>query len=141
MTCSTTAAGSDLEENDDFHKKDIFVLPCDPDIQDFALHPPGHYLFAVDPENNPLPTPTGKLEFTSTKIKEHFPNDEERPPYPKWVEKSDLHDERLSSERAKKYPLLCVSNHGRWRFHANLDDITWHREVETMKTGAKTASV
>jgi trimethylamine-N-oxide reductase (cytochrome c) len=30
-----------------------------------------------------------------------------------------------------------MANHGRWRFHANLDDITWHREVETMKLRAK----
>ena len=30
-----------------------------------------------------------------------------------------------------------MSNHGRWRFHANLDDITWNREVETMKIRAK----
>jgi trimethylamine-N-oxide reductase (cytochrome c) len=30
-----------------------------------------------------------------------------------------------------------MSNHGRWRFHANLDDITWQREIETMKIRAK----
>ena len=30
-----------------------------------------------------------------------------------------------------------MSNHGRWRFHANLDDITWNREVETMKIRCK----
>jgi anaerobic selenocysteine-containing dehydrogenase len=126
-----------LDVDDDFHKKDIFVLPCVPNIQDFDINPPGLRRFAEDPENNPLSTPTGKLEFTSTAINKHFPDDQERPPYPQWVEKSELHDERLSSERAKKYPLLCVSNHGRWRFHANLDDITWHREVETMKIRAK----
>ncbi|MFH1647782.1 MAG: molybdopterin dinucleotide binding domain-containing protein [Chloroflexota bacterium] len=26
-----------------------------------------------------------------------------------------------------------VSNHGRWRVHANLDDISWIREIETCK--------
>ena len=126
-----------LDVDDEFHKKDIFVLPCDPNIQDFKLHPPGLRTFADDPENHPLSTPTGKLEFTSTGIKENFPDDPERPPYPKWVEMSELHDERLSSARAEKYPLLCMSNHGRWRFHANLDDITWHREIETMKIRGK----
>jgi trimethylamine-N-oxide reductase (cytochrome c) len=30
-----------------------------------------------------------------------------------------------------------MSNHGRWRFHANLDDITWNREIATMKLRAK----
>jgi len=64
-------------------------------------------------------------------------DDPERPPVPHWVEKSETHDERLSSERAKKYPLLCMSNHGRWRVHAQCDDIIWNREVETMKIRGK----
>jgi trimethylamine-N-oxide reductase (cytochrome c) len=125
-----------LDKNGDFFAKDIYVLPCIPDIQDFEKYPPGLSEFARDPENHPLSTPTGKLEFTSTKIKELFPDDKERPPYPQWVEKSELHDERLGGERAKDYPLLCVSNHGRWRFHSQLDDITWNREVEAMKIRA-----
>ena len=123
-----------LDLDDEFHNKDIFVLPVDPKIKDV---PPGIRPFAEDPEANPLSTPTGKLEFTSTAIQKHFPDDPERPPYPRWVEKSELHDENLSSERAKNYPLLCMSNHGRWRFHANLDDITWNREIETMKIRGK----
>ncbi|MDR3364269.1 MAG: molybdopterin-dependent oxidoreductase [Clostridiales Family XIII bacterium] len=122
-----------LDTNDDFHNKGIYPIPCNPDKQDFKKYPPGLSPFWRDPENNPLSTPTGKLEFTSSKIAELFPGDRERPPYPQWVEKSDLHDERAHGARAKDYPLLCVSNHGRWRFHANLDDITWHREVDTMK--------
>ena len=123
-----------LDDEDEFHRNDIFVLPVTEKIKDV---PPGLRPFADDPDNNPLSTPTGKLEFTSTGIQENFPDDFERPPYPKWVETSEYHDERLSSERAKDYPLLCMSNHGRWRFHANLDDITWNREVETMKIRAK----
>jgi trimethylamine-N-oxide reductase (cytochrome c) len=66
-----------------------------------------------------------------------MPDDPERPPVPHWVEKSESHDERLSSERTGKYPLLCMSNHGRWRMHAQCDDIVWNREVETMKIRAK----
>jgi len=123
-----------LDHDDEYHKKDIFVLPADPKIQE---HPAGLKLFADDPENNPLTTPTGKLEFTSTDILKHFPNDPERPPYPKWIERSEQHDDRLSSVRAKAYPYLCMSNHGRWRFHANCDDVTWTREIETMKIRAK----
>ena len=116
--------------------KNIFVQPCDPDRMDMEKFPPGLSGFLNNPDVNPLSTPTGKFEFTSTDIQKHFPDDQERPPYPKWVERSELHDESLFGDRAKKYPLLCMSNHGRWRFHANLDDITWHREVETMKMRA-----
>lgn len=44
-----------------------------------------------------------------------------------------MHDERLSSHRAKMFPLLLMSNHGRWRVHAQCDDITWTREAPTCK--------
>lgn len=128
---------TDYDKDDDFHKKDIFVMPCIADYQDFSIYPPGWSLFANDPEKHPLSTPSGKLEFTSTGLSEHFPDDDERPPYPKWIEKGETHDESLSSERADKYPLLCMSNHGHWRFHANCDDITWNREMETMKIRGK----
>ena len=33
------------------------------------------------------------------------------------------------------YPLLVLSNHPRWRCHANHDDITWLREIATCKVG------
>jgi trimethylamine-N-oxide reductase (cytochrome c) len=71
-----------LDVNDDFHKKDMFVLPVDPDIQEKAT--PGLFEFYKDPASQPLATPTGKLEFTSTQIAKYFPDDPERPPYPKY---------------------------------------------------------
>ena len=124
-----------LDVNDDFHKKGIFVLPTN--FEENVKFKPGLREFYEDPVGHPLTTPTGLLEFTSTKIKEHFPDDEERPPYPKWIEKGICHDESLSSERAKDYPLLCMSNHGHFRFHANCDDIIWNREFDEMKIRAK----
>jgi len=99
-----------LDKNDDFHQKGIFAIPTNPEIMDMDKYPPGLRPFYEDPKANPLTTPTGLLEFTSTKIKELFPDDEERPPYPKWIEKSELHDERVTGERGKKYPILCMSN-------------------------------
>jgi len=36
------------------------------------------YDFYKDPEKNPIPTPTGKLEFWSESLRS-LPNDEERP--------------------------------------------------------------
>ncbi|MCD8331836.1 MAG: dehydrogenase, partial [Oscillospiraceae bacterium] len=52
---------------------------------------------------------------------------------PHWVEQGPAHDERLGGARSKQYPLLIVSNHGRWRMHAQCDDMIWSREVQTMK--------
>jgi anaerobic selenocysteine-containing dehydrogenase len=110
--------------------KQYYVIPCSEEIKD---QPPGLSEFAKDPKNNPLTTPTGLMEYSSSDIEKHFPDDTERPPVPHWIEKSESHDERLSSERTKEYPLLCMSNHPHWRMHAQADDITWNREVPTMK--------
>ena len=93
----------------------------------------GLYDFYVDPDNNPLQTPTGKIEYYSEPLAEMFPDDKIRAPYPQWVEKGDGHDDRLSSDRAKKFPYLLVSNHPHWRVHVQHDDIPWTREIETCK--------
>ena len=40
------------------------------------------------------------------------------------------------AKRTEKYPLLFMSNHGRWRVHAQCDDIDWFREIPTCKVKA-----
>lgn len=117
---------------EDLNKKEYAVFPI---AEDWEKDTPGLRKFYEDPLKNPLPTPSGKLEFYSERLAKHFPNDRERPPYPKWIEggRGWTHDERISSKRAKKYPLLMMSNHGRWRMHAQCDDIAWTREVTTCK--------
>ena len=80
-----------------------------------------------------MKTPSGKIEFYSQNLAKHFPDDEERSPVPHWIEKGINHDENRSSQRAQKYPLLLMSNHGRWRVHANHDDNSWLREIPTCK--------
>jgi molybdopterin guanine dinucleotide-containing S/N-oxide reductase-like protein len=101
--------------------------------EDWKDDPPGMRRFYEDPETHRLGTPSGKFEFYSETLAVRFPDDKERPPIPKWIEKSTMHDERLSSNRSKVYPLLLMSNHGRWRVHSQCDDITWTREVGTCK--------
>jgi anaerobic selenocysteine-containing dehydrogenase len=101
--------------------------------EDWKSDPPGFRQFYEDPENHRLSTKSGKLEFYSEALAIRFPDDRERPPIPKWIERSATHDERLSSSRARVYPLLLMSNHGRWRVHSQCDDITWTREVGTCK--------
>ncbi len=115
---------------EEFKSKGHFVIPNDPDWQ---KHEIGLRKFAEDPENNPLSTPTGKLEFYSQRLADKFPGDTERPPVPHWIERGETHDERLSGERAKKYPMLCLTNHPRWRVHSQHDDMQWLREIKTCK--------
>jgi len=91
--------------------------------------------FYFDPDLNPLATPTGLFEITSDKLREYFPDDVERGPYPKYQPGGPgyTHDESLEGERCKQYPLLLESNHPRWRQHSQLDNLPWLREIKTMK--------
>ena len=115
---------------EEFKEKQYTVLPVQ---KDWERWPAGLYEFYKDPKKNPLPTPTGKLEFWSESLENAFPTDEERPGIPKWIEKGITHDERISSYRANAFPLLVMSNHGRWRTHAQGDDIPWTKEAVTGK--------
>jgi molybdopterin guanine dinucleotide-containing S/N-oxide reductase-like protein len=115
---------------EEFEKRGYYCFRA---ASDWESDPPGFRKFYEDPENNPLGTPSGKLEFYSARLAEHFPDDEERPPYPKWIERGETHDERITGDRAKKYPLLMMSNHPKWRMHAQCDDISWTREALTCK--------
>ena len=115
---------------EELNAKGYYVIPSSPGWEKIS---PGLRKFYLDPQKNPLFTPTGKLEFYSGRLAAHFPDDAERPPFPRWIEKGPSHDERLSSPRAQQYPLLLMSNHGRWRVHAQCDDIKWTREAPTAK--------
>ena len=119
---------------EEFSEEKVFVVPISETTADV---PAGMYNFYKDPKNNRLSTPTGLLEFSSKDLETRMPDDPERPPVPHWIEKSEMHDERITGERAKMYPLLCMSNHGRWRVHAQCDDVPWTREIETMKIRGK----
>jgi trimethylamine-N-oxide reductase (cytochrome c) len=106
---------------------------CSPVKEGWEDDPAGMINFHDDPASYPLDTPTGKIEYYSTVLAAHFPDDKERAPYPQWVEESELHQDRIGSTRAKDYPFPLVSNHPRWRVHANMDDVPWLREIATCK--------
>ncbi len=93
---------------DEWKEKGYAVVPTDPDWDKVS---PGMRGFHDEPEKHKLLTPSGKIEFFSQNLAKFFPDDEERPPVPHWIEKGVSHDERVSSERAKKYPLLMLPNH------------------------------
>jgi trimethylamine-N-oxide reductase (cytochrome c) len=109
--------------------KGYLVVPTEKNWQDNYVV--GWRGFYENPEKYPLKTPTGKMEFYSQKLADTFPDDDERPPYPKWIDWGESHTESLRHPRAKKYPLLTQSNHPRWGVHAQHEDITWIREIST----------
>jgi molybdopterin guanine dinucleotide-containing S/N-oxide reductase-like protein len=115
---------------DDLRRKGYYVVPPMRGWEDI---PAGLIEFYEDPEKHPLSTPTGKIEFYATGLADNFPDDEERPPVPKWIPQGVSHQETIGTERSKKYPLLVMSNHPRWGVHSQHDDITWFREIATCK--------
>ncbi len=115
---------------EEFKEKKIWMSPT---VEGWQDEPAGLIGFYNDPESNPLTTPTGKIEIASTLIEQFFPDDEERGVIPRWVEESPLHHERITSDRAERYPYLLMSNHPRWRVHAQHDDCIWLREIDTCK--------
>ncbi len=120
---------------EEFSEKGYYIPPFDPDWENI---PPGMRQFYDDPENFPLDTPSGKIEFYSAALAENFPDDKERGPIAKWIvggpeSEGWTHDETQWGEKAKDYPLLLVASPGRWRVHVQGDDITWFREIETCK--------
>ena len=125
-----TSGVADRISWEELNRKGYYVVPPDPQWEKI---PAGMIKFYEDPEKHPLSTPTGKVEFYATGLAKHFPNDKERPPVPKWIPEGPSHQETIGTERSKKYPLLVMSNHPRWGVHAQHDDITWFREIETCK--------
>ena len=117
---------------EELNEKGYFAIPPRPG---WEKTPAGLYNWYKDPEGNPLHTKSGKIEFYSQWLADHFPDDRERPPVPHYVQGGPgwSMDESLLSERAKKYPLLVISNHPHWRTHVQLDDEIWIREIPTCK--------
>lgn len=114
----------------ELNEKGYYVVPTAPD---WEKHPAGMIEFYREPGAHPLHTMSGKIEFHSQGLAEHFPDDEERPPVPHWIPGGVTHQESRQCRRAGKYPLLLVSNHPRWRMHAEHDDVSWLREIEMGK--------
>ncbi|MCC8357223.1 MAG: molybdopterin-dependent oxidoreductase, partial [Oscillospiraceae bacterium] len=86
---------------EEFQRRKIFVVPCKTQ-EELDSIPAGLLKFYEDPDNNPLTTPTGKLEYSATLLEEKLPDDQERPPVPHWGESGVFHDERVSSARAQR---------------------------------------
>ena len=115
---------------EEFKERQYYPFPT---REDYKEMPVGLSKFHDDPEKSPLRTPTGKLEYYSTTLAQMFPDDTELGPVPHWVDETPGHQERQYSERGRRYPFLLVSNHPHFRVHAQHDDVTWFREIETCK--------
>ena len=78
-----------------------------------------------EPEKNPFPTPSGKIEIYSQDLAQRG-NPELLPAIPKYIEAWEGPHHPLG----EKYPLLMVTTHSRIRVNSTLDNIPWLRELE-----------
>jgi anaerobic dimethyl sulfoxide reductase subunit A len=77
-----------------------------------------------DPQKNPFPTPSGKIEIFSKQLADM--NNPQLPPIPKYIETW----ENLQDPLAKRYPLQFISTHFKRRIHSNMDNIATLKECE-----------
>jgi molybdopterin guanine dinucleotide-containing S/N-oxide reductase-like protein len=120
----------------DFKKKGYFVVPIP---EEYQSKPALRWFYegrtCDTGDNNPqintekgdkLGTYSGKIEFVSESLKQHFPDDEERPPMPRYIPSWEGHETELT----KKYPLQLISPHPRFSFHTHHDTGTpWLQEI------------
>lgn len=134
---------------EDFKERGYFVVPVpDPDFKRCVSNKwyyegrdcdvPDHNnplkkLPEGDPRRKQMGTPSGKIEFVSEFLKEHFPEDKERPVMGQYLEPW----EGFGSELAEKYPIVLETPHMRFSYHTHfdnkaawLDEIPAHRYVK-----------
>jgi trimethylamine-N-oxide reductase (cytochrome c) len=114
-----------------FQANGYYVMATDPNWADTTKYPTGISEFVSTATG--LETPSGMIEFYSIGLAENFPTDTERPPVPHYIAMGPTHDESIFAPKAAQYPLLAVSDHPKWRVHAQMDDISWLREIPTCK--------
>lgn len=102
-----------ITDYDDFKRKGILNIAL-PEYVPFKEQ-------IEDPDNNPFPTASGKIEIYSQQLADL--NDPKLPPIPKYFEP---HEESLR----EKYPLQVFSTHAMTRCKSQFSNIPWLEEIE-----------
>jgi len=103
----------------DAFKTSGFYQPPQPD--DYVAFAPQ----IKDPEHNPFPTPSGRIEIFSQRIAD-FNRPDVLPSIPKYVETW----EGLADPKRALYPLQLMTIHPGNRVHSQLYNIRWLQEIE-----------
>jgi trimethylamine-N-oxide reductase (cytochrome c) len=127
---------------EEFKKKGYFVVPLPeeykPTISNrwFYEGRPCDSPYNMNPKKgtdkaHELATYSGKIEFVSQSLTKFDPNDEERPPMPRYIPSWEGHE---TKELMAKYPLQMITPHVRFSYHTQhdnqnpwLSDIIQHR--------------
>jgi trimethylamine-N-oxide reductase (cytochrome c) len=122
---------------EDFKEKGYFIVPMPenykstPALRWFyegrECDTPDHF----NPKRNTkkgkeLGTYSGKIEFVSRSLEKHLPDDNERPPLPRYIPSWEGYNSKL----ANRYPLQLITPHPRYSFHTQHDaNTSWLGEI------------
>ena len=106
-----------ISDYDKFKREGIHRVKLDEPIVAFKKQ-------IEDPENNPFPTPSGKIEIFSQRVADL--DNPLCPPIPKYISTWEGRDDPL----IEKYPLQLISAHPKNRVHSTLYNVDWLREVD-----------
>ena len=108
--------GGDVPDWEEFKEKAIYRIPLKEPYISFKKQ-------IEDPENNPFPTPSGKIEIYSQLVEDM--NDSLLPPIPTYFEPW----EGRHSPLAKIYPIQMITVRCQRRAHTQFDTLPWLREL------------
>ncbi len=103
--------GLTMPDFDTFWKQGYLEFP----VTDAANQVVAYAEFRADPANNPLGTPSGKIELYSSTIAGF--NYDDTPPHATWLPPTEW----LGSPETAQYPLHLLSSHPKNRLHSQLD--------------------
>jgi anaerobic dimethyl sulfoxide reductase subunit A len=109
--------GSEIPDYETFKKEGIYKIPLDGPYIPFKKQ-------VMDPNRNPFPTPSGKIEIYSQQLADM--NSPEVPPVPKYIEPW----EGPASPIRKQYPLQLITTHFKRRIHTVYEKVPWLRELD-----------
>jgi len=108
----------DFPSFEEFREKGIYRFKFDKPLVAFKEQ-------IENPENNPFPTPSGKIEIFSQRLYD-MKTPKEIPAIPKYISSWEGPEDPLT----KKYPLQCIGHHIKRRCHSTHDNNPWGEEVE-----------
>ncbi|MFC1864550.1 molybdopterin-dependent oxidoreductase [Chloroflexota bacterium] len=106
-----------IQDYDEFKRKGIHRIKLDEPIIAWQKQ-------IEDPENNPFPTPSGKIEIYSRRVAEL--NNPLCPSIPKYISTWEDRSDPLMA----KYPLQLLSPHPKASVHSSLFTVDWLREAD-----------
>jgi len=109
----------ELPSLDEFEEKNLGVYSRPVEQPQVAFQ-----AFRENPEENPLPTASGKIEFFCEEMFErHLPD--EVPAIPKYIQEW----ESPFGKESEKYPLQVIGTHFMPRMHSTLGNVDWTKEA------------